>query len=295
MRADRDSSFFSDLDAPETPRTAMSRRDIRRRAARRRNRIVTVLVAPVALAGAFYGGFSVLGGGADDAAQIVSAPLDDDANAQSADAAASPTSKVPGPKVSSATPKTVRTTTDGASREQVRTPAPTKSTTSKAAAKPSTSTTTKTTRKPAPSTTKTTTAAGSGTTNNAAEAEVLRLVNVERGKVGCKPVTADATLTTVARAHSKDMAVKGYFSHDTPGGKDPFERMSDAGYKYSWAAENIAAGQSDAAAVMDSWMNSKGHKANILNCKLTELGVGMWKQSGSQYGVYWTQDFGTPR
>ena len=75
----------------------------------------------------------------------------------------------------------------------------------------------------------------------------------------------------------------------------PFERMSDAGYKYSWAAENIAAGQSDAAAVMDSWMNSAGHKKNILNCKLTELGVGMWKQPGSQYGVYWTQDFGTPR
>jgi uncharacterized protein YkwD len=274
----------------------MSRRDIRRRAARRRNRIATVLVAPVALAGAFYAGFSVLGGGDADTAQIVSAPLDDDAAAQNPESSESPTSKVPGPKVSTAAPKASRTTSDGASREQVRTPAPTKSsTTSKAAAKPSTSTTTKTTKKPAPATSKTTTAAGNGTTNNAAEAEVLRLVNVERAKAGCKAVTADATLTTVARAHSKDMAAKGYFSHDTPGGKDPFERMSDAGYKYSWAAENIAAGQGDAASVMGSWMNSKGHRENILNCKLTELGVGMWKQSGSQYGIYWTQDFGTPR
>jgi uncharacterized protein YkwD len=123
----------------------------------------------------------------------------------------------------------------------------------------------------------------------------LRLVNVERGKHGCTALAADRTLTAVARAHSREMAEKAYFDHDSPDGKDPFARMRAAGYAYSWAAENIAAGQPTAAAVMSSWMKSRGHRANILNCKLTELGVGMWKDADSPYGIYWTQDFGTPR
>jgi uncharacterized protein YkwD len=149
-----------------------------------------------------------------------------------------------------------------------------------------------TTRTPAP---RPTTAGGSGSTSSAAEAEVLRLVNVRRAANGCDALTVDATLAAVARAHSKDMAANDYFSHDGRDGRDPFKRMRDAGYAYSWAAENIAAGQGTAASVMGSWMNSPGHRENILNCKLTELGVGVWTDSSSRYGIYWTQDFGTPR
>jgi uncharacterized protein YkwD len=133
----------------------------------------------------------------------------------------------------------------------------------------------------------------SSAVHNAQESEVLRLVNVERAGSGCGPVTADAILAQVARAHSKDMAVNKFFDHNSQDGRSPFDRMRAAGYSFSTAAENIAAGQQTASAVMESWMNSPGHRKNILNCALKELGVGMWKQSGSPYGIYWTQDFGT--
>jgi len=144
------------------------------------------------------------------------------------------------------------------------------------------------------STTSAAAAAASSQIHDAQESEVLRLVNVERSGAGCGPVTADATLAKVARAHSKDMAVNKYFDHNSQDGRTPFDRMRAAGYAFSTAAENIAAGQQTASAVMESWMNSPGHRANILNCSLKELGVGRWKQSGSPYGIYWTQDFGTP-
>lgn len=203
------------------------------------------------------------------------------ASTDDADAEASPT-----PRTTSETP---------ASRKTERS-SPTKKSSS-AKKKTSTAPTKKKTTKPAPKPTPPTTrpaSSGSGSTSTKAEREVLRLVNVQREKAGCKPVREDSLLVKVARAHSKDMAVNNYFSHNSRNGRTPFERMSRAGYEYSYAAENIAAGQQTAAAVMRTWMNSEGHRKNILNCKLKELGVGMWKQSGSAYGIYWTQDFGTP-
>lgn len=124
---------------------------------------------------------------------------------------------------------------------------------------------------------------------------MVSLTNAERAKAGCGALTINATLTSVARAHSKDMAVNGYFDHNSQDGRTPFQRMSQAGYTYSAAAENIAAGQPTAQAVVTAWMNSAGHRANILNCALTQIGVGVYRASGSPYGVYWTQDFGTPR
>ena len=81
----------------------------------------------------------------------------------------------------------------------------------------------------------------------------------------------------------------------SPDGRTPFDRMTAAGYRYSTAAENIAAGQRTPQDVMTAWMNSPGHRANILNCALRQIGVGYATGSSSQYGVYWTQDFGTPR
>ena len=89
------------------------------------------------------------------------------------------------------------------------------------------------------------------------------------------------------------MAARDYFSHDTPEGVSFATRISNAGYQWSGAAENIAAGQRDAASVMSSWMNSSGHKANILNCGYQDIGVGVAAATDGK--LYWTQDFGSPR
>ncbi|MFF9364375.1 CAP domain-containing protein [Streptomyces griseoluteus] len=122
----------------------------------------------------------------------------------------------------------------------------------------------------------------------AAEAEVLRLVNVERAKVGCTPVAADSALTGLAEAFSGDMAARDFFDHTDPDGATPWDRAAKAGIT-GLGGENIARGQSDAAAVMDAWMKSPGHRANILNCDFKTLGVGVHLAPG---GPWWTQDFG---
>ncbi len=128
-------------------------------------------------------------------------------------------------------------------------------------------------------------------TTNAPEAtEVVRLVNVARAKAGCAAVHVDARLTTAARLHSEDMARRNYFSHTSLDGRTPWDRIRAQGYAYG-SAENIAAGQRTPAAVMTAWMNSAGHRANILNCANKALGVGVGK--GGSYGIYWTQDFGS--
>ncbi|WP_133150814.1 CAP domain-containing protein, partial [Frankia canadensis] len=122
---------------------------------------------------------------------------------------------------------------------------------------------------------------------------VVAATNQQRRAAGCGDLTVDAVLTSVAQAHSADMATANYFSHNSQDGRTPFDRITAAGFSFSVAAENIAAGQRDPAAVMQAWMNSPGHRANILNCALTRIGVGV--ANGGTYGVYWTQDFGTPR
>ncbi|MEU8538707.1 CAP domain-containing protein [Streptomyces sp. NPDC048717] len=122
----------------------------------------------------------------------------------------------------------------------------------------------------------------------AAEAEVVRLVNLERAKVGCSAVRADADLASLAGALSADMAARGFFDHTDPDGATPWARAAKAGVT-GLGAENIARGQVDAAAVMASWMASDGHRANILNCTYTSLGVGVHFGSA---GPWWTQDFG---
>ncbi|MFE2303632.1 CAP domain-containing protein [Streptomyces sp. NPDC059445] len=123
---------------------------------------------------------------------------------------------------------------------------------------------------------------------SAAETEVLKLVNDERAKVGCSPVAANSALTDLAKAFSEDMAARDFFDHTDPSGLSPWDRAANAGIT-SLGGENIARGQADAAAVMDAWMNSPGHKANILNCDFKTLGVGVHFGEG---GPWWTQDFG---
>ncbi|KMS75570.1 membrane protein [Streptomyces viridochromogenes] len=122
----------------------------------------------------------------------------------------------------------------------------------------------------------------------AAAAEVLQLVNQERAQVGCSAVAANSSLTDLAQDFSEDMAARGFFDHTDPGGASPWDRAAKAGIT-DLGGENIARGQADAAAVMDAWMNSPGHKANILNCDFKTLGVGVHFGAG---GPWWTQDFG---
>ncbi|MFE1442567.1 sigma-70 family RNA polymerase sigma factor [Streptomyces sp. NPDC058739] len=120
--------------------------------------------------------------------------------------------------------------------------------------------------------------------------QVLALVNAERAKAGCSPVTQNSTLDTAAQRHSDDMAARGFFDHTNPDGEDPGDRITAAGYTWSTYAENIARGQQTAAEVMQSWMDSPGHRANILNCSVKETGLGVHQGSG---GPWWTQVFGT--
>ncbi|MEU6480585.1 sigma-70 family RNA polymerase sigma factor [Streptomyces sp. NPDC047017] len=120
-------------------------------------------------------------------------------------------------------------------------------------------------------------------------AQVLALVNKERANAGCGPLTEDPELEAAAQGHSDDMAARDFFDHTNPDGKDPGQRITAAGYTWSTYGENIARGQQTPASVMDSWMHSPGHRANILNCSFKNLGVGVHKGSG---GPWWTQDFG---
>jgi uncharacterized protein YkwD len=139
------------------------------------------------------------------------------------------------------------------------------------------------------------TSSGSGPvsgTGSSQASQVVALTNQERAKAGCKALTVSAKLTSSAQAHSNDMAKNNYFEHNSQDGSTPFDRITDTGYRYSQAAENIAMGQVDAQAVTAAWMNSSSHRANILNCSLTQIGVGYAvNDTGTPY---WTQDFATP-
>lgn len=123
------------------------------------------------------------------------------------------------------------------------------------------------------------------------EYRIFELTNEEREKEGLDPLVWNEDLAELARAHSLDMVERDFFSHDNPDGLSPFDRMKSAGIKYSYAAENIAAGQTSPEETIADWMNSEGHHKNILNPDLKELGVGLAR--GGEYGIYWTQNFAT--
>ncbi|MFC7394351.1 CAP domain-containing protein [Scopulibacillus cellulosilyticus] len=124
---------------------------------------------------------------------------------------------------------------------------------------------------------------------NAYEQKVVELTNQERQKNGLQPLKVDNQLSKMARDKSQDMADNGYFDHQSPKYGSPFDMMKTYGIKYTAAGENIAAGQKTPEEVVNSWMNSPGHRANILNKDYTYIGVGYVK--GGSYGTYWTQDF----
>lgn len=131
--------------------------------------------------------------------------------------------------------------------------------------------------------------ASSGSATSQQAQEVLQLVNAERNKMGLKSLTLSINLTSIANTKAKDMAVNNYFSHTSPTYGTPFEMLQHFGVSYRSAGENIAAGQRSATEVMNAWMNSSGHRANILNSSYTELGVGYY--AGGSYGTEWVQLF----
>ena len=127
---------------------------------------------------------------------------------------------------------------------------------------------------------------GSDSTASAYEAEVIRLVNKVRVENGLRPLAANWELSRVARFKSRDMRDNHYFSHTSPTYGSPFQMMRDFGLSFRTAGENIAYGQRMPQAVVDAWMNSSGHRANILNASYTQIGVGYVAD-----GRYWTQMF----
>jgi len=143
----------------------------------------------------------------------------------------------------------------------------------------------------------------SATGPEAFECKVLEIVNQHRAagatcggnpQPAAPPLTMHAVLRGTARAHAGDMASKAYFAHDNLEGKSPFDRMQAAGYQYSTAGENIAAGSPTPEGAMDQWMNSPGHCQNIMKAEYKDLGVGYVEKAGSPYTHYWVQNFGAP-
>lgn len=160
---------------------------------------------------------------------------------------------------------------------------------STAPAKPRATTKPSTATKPsAPAAKPSATAAQTAAPASTDTARVVELVNKERSKVGCSPLTVNAKLTKAAQDHSKDMAAHRNMSHTGSDGSSPEDRIQRAGYNWSAYGENVAYGYSTPESVMAGWMSSPGHKRNILDCSFKEIGVGL-----AQPGDYWTQDFGT--
>jgi uncharacterized YkwD family protein len=128
--------------------------------------------------------------------------------------------------------------------------------------------------------------APSNSSVSAYEKQVVDLTNAERQKAGLKPLQLDEKLSNVARTKSQDMKDKGYFDHNSPTYGSPFDMMKQFGITYKTAGENIAMGQKTPEEVVNAWMNSEGHRENIMNPNFTHIGVGYVKD-----GNYWTQQF----
>ncbi|WP_053726492.1 sigma-70 family RNA polymerase sigma factor [Streptomyces sp. WM6378] len=264
--------------APQAPRAThaahkrrgpTSRRDRRDQRARRRRRAAAV-IAGVAAVAALGGAFRFFTDSGTDASHAVA-----DAPATTTEAAADGVATKPVPPSPSASNSLTK-------------PGSSPSPSAKHSAPPAKPSSRPAPPKPSPSTKRAAPSTDSG--QPAAVQDVLALVNTERSKAGCSALTSNPKLYDAALKHSENMAAQNFFDHTDPSGAGPGERITAAGYKWSTYGENIARGQADAAAVMDSWMHSPGHRANILNCAFKEIGIGVHYGSG---GPWWTQDFGT--
>nr|WP_221377201.1 CAP domain-containing protein [Actinoplanes polyasparticus] len=256
-------------------------------AARRFRPVLTAALA-VGVIGVSFAGIAVARSSSDDggARLTATAPLD----APPADAStgsslgtepaadplptASPGTASPSPSraTPSAKPTTARPTSTATRRPaKTKTKAPTK------------------TEAPAPTRTTQRPASGGSTST---VTEVIRLVNVERKAAGCGSLAGESRLHRAAQKHSERQADQDSMSHQLPGEASMGDRVTAEGYRWGGVAENVAAGYRTPADVMDGWMNSPGHKANILNCGYKHIGVGLAKSGkGTQY---WTQNFASP-
>ncbi|PAZ09092.1 stress protein [Streptomyces sp. SA15] len=122
------------------------------------------------------------------------------------------------------------------------------------------------------------------------QADVVDLTNRERARAGLRPLAVDPLLTVAAQAHSADMVARAFYSHTSPEGSQPWDRAAAAGCRRRSIGENIACGQRSPAEVVEGWMNSPGHRANILKPDFTHIGIGF--EGGGPAGTYWTQLFG---
>ena len=214
-------------------------------------------------------------GGSGDAGQSVIAGTDD--RVLGADASASDGSAAP--------------LQADAQLEPSPTAPPVASPTATAAPSPGASRTTTPPKKAKPSPTRSRSTGGGATAVTGSEQEkVVAEVNRQRAAGGCGAVKVNAKLTQAAQLHSEDQADHNNMSHTGSDGSTPWDRAGRAGYDNA-IGENVAMGYRDAAAVMEGWMNSPGHRANIMNCDAKAIGVGIAKSSGGS--LYWTQLFGS--
>jgi uncharacterized protein YkwD len=135
-----------------------------------------------------------------------------------------------------------------------------------------------------------------------AENQVLAQVNAARAQKGCRALTMDSRLSKSAYGHAKAMAEKNFFSHTGANGSSSKSRAHAAGYYSNFIGENVAMGQSSSAEVFSNWISSKGHRDNILDCRFTETGIGVFYQAddkplpGRVYAAkyYWVEVFARP-
>ncbi|MCY8041521.1 CAP domain-containing protein [Bacillus spizizenii] len=170
--------------------------------------------------------------------------------------------------------------------QKTETAKPAQKTTEKAAAEKNTASKTPAASKAPAAAEKTNTTTSAPSSVSAYEKKVVELTNAERQKQGLKPLQIDETLSKSARAKSQDMKDKNYFDHQSPTYGSPFDMMKSFGISYKTAGENIAKGQKTPEEVVKAWMNSEGHRKNILNPNFTHIGVG-YVESGN----IWTQQF----
>ncbi|KAK1944143.1 Uncharacterized protein P3T76_004055 [Phytophthora citrophthora] len=122
---------------------------------------------------------------------------------------------------------------------------------------------------------------------------MLTAVNQERAKQGVPSLCMNKKLQAAAQRHSDDMAKNNFMAHDGHDGSTMSQRITKAGYEWDSVAENVAAGQEEVQSVMESWMTSPGHRENIMSPDYTMFGTAFSYNKDSQYGIYWTQDFGS--
>lgn len=127
------------------------------------------------------------------------------------------------------------------------------------------------------------------------DAQLLQLTNEQRRRAGLQPLRLSSKLGQAAQSHAQDMAQNNIFSHTGSNGSTMVDRVKKVGYSYSTVGENIAAGGDTPAATIQQWMNSPGHRRNILNPSFTEIGFGYLSAPNTEYGHYWVQVFGSPR